>query len=117
MSSSSFSTAYLSTGSIVSVTAPYALVGGQGCQVGDALFGVAVRDVAIGEQGDIARGGKWVLAKNPVATAVVIGARLYWDNTHRRLDTIATSNLLVGVCVAAAGATDATVTVVLTGQV
>jgi predicted RecA/RadA family phage recombinase len=117
MTTSSFSTAFKGPGHVVTIAAPYARLGGQGAQIGTAFFGVAAKDLANAEVGPFCVEGSWSLAKNNVATAMAVGDRMYWDNTNKRLDTVSTSNLLVGVCVVAAGATDTTVTVVLTGQV
>lgn len=116
MSSSSYSSAFINHGHTVDVTAPYAVVGGQGVLVG-SLFGVAAKDALINTSVPVELRGRYNLAKNPVATAISAGALVYWDNTNRRLDTVSSGNKLVGVCVAAADATDTTVDVVLTGQV
>ena len=45
--------------------------------------------------------------------ALAAGARLFWDNTNRRLTTAATGNHQVGIAVQAALAADATVRAVL----
>lgn len=110
MTTSSFSSAYRGPAGTVNVTAPYNRLGGQGLAVG-GLFGVAVRDCSSGDTVAIIPEGRFILAKNAVATAMSAGQRLYWDNSNKQLDTVATVGMYVGVCEEAAGATDATVLV------
>ena len=56
--------------------------------------------------------GVFDIAKEP-ALAITAGARLFWDNTNRRLTTTATGNFQVGLATVAALAADTTVRVVL----
>ena len=95
-------------GDVITVTAPYAVTSGQGCQVGAALFGIASGDAASGATLELQVEGVYDVTALSTDTAAV-GDLLYWDNTNKRLTTTATSNLKVGVAVAAkaSGATTA----------
>ena len=95
-------------GDVITVTAPYTVTSGQGCQVGAALFGIASGDAASGATLELQVEGVYDVAALSTDTASV-GDLLYWDNTNKRLTTTSTSNLKVGVAVAAkaGGATTA----------
>jgi len=95
-------------GDVITVTAPYAVTPGQGVQVGAALFGIASATAASGAPLELQLEGVYDVTALSTDTAAV-GDLLYWDNTNRRLTTTSTSNLKVGVAVAAkaAGATTA----------
>ena len=95
-------------GDVITVTAPYTVTSGQGCQVGAALFGIASGDAASGATLELHVEGVNDVTALSTDTAAV-GDLLYWDNTNKRLTTTSTSNLKVGVAVAAkaAGATTA----------
>ncbi len=56
--------------------------------------------------------GVFDITKEP-ALAITAGARLFWDNTNRRLTTTATGNFQVGMATVAALAADTTVRAVL----
>lgn len=99
---------FIREGDSVLVTAPYTVTAGQGVQVGAALFGIAITDIASGGTGEIACEGVFLVTKEP-ALAIAVGARLFWDNTNRRLTTTLTANICVGVATAAALAADAVV--------
>lgn len=106
---------YLHTGDIVTVPAPYALAGGDGCLV-TALFGVATGAAASGAAAEIKTSGVFVLAAASAATAAV-GVKAYWDDTNKNITSTATSNALIGVFVAAKVATETVATVRLGGAV
>lgn len=95
-------------GDVITVTAPYAVTSGQGVQVGAALFGIASGDAANGGTLELQVEGVYDVTALSTDTASV-GDLLYWDNTNKRLTTTSTSNLKVGVAVAAkaSGATTA----------
>ncbi len=101
---------FVREGDSVSVTAPYAVTSGQGVLVGAALFGIAITDAANGATLEIACEGVFLVTKEP-ALAIAVGARLFWDNTNRRLTTTLTSNICVGVATAAALAADTVVAI------
>ena len=100
---------YVQDGDTVTLPAPYAVTSGQGALVG-SLFGVANHDAASGADCEFDTEGVFDVTALGTDTATP-GAKLYWDNTNRRLTTTATNNTLVGVAVAtkAAGATTARV--------
>lgn len=100
-----------SDGVNVDITAaPYAADSGAGIQVGAALFGVAVADIANAGAGVITTQGAFTLAKEP-AVAFVVGDRLFWDNVNKRLSKTATASLCVGTCIVAAASADTTAVV------
>ena len=93
-------------------TAPYALTSGQGVLVG-ALFGVAFGNYALNETNCRAgRVGRATLTKEP-SLAITAGARVFWDNTNRRVTTTATGNICIGCAVTAAAGADPGVSVLL----
>lgn len=106
---------YLHTGDIVTVPAPYALAGGDGCQV-VALFGVATGAAASGAAAEIKTSGVFALAAATAATAA-IGAKAYWDDTNKHVTATASTHALIGVFVATKVATETVATVRLGGAV
>jgi predicted RecA/RadA family phage recombinase len=104
---------YIQPGDSLGVAVPYAggVTAGQGVLVG-ALFGVAASDGAQNALIEIATKGVFDVTKEP-SLAISAGARVFWDNTNRRITTTATSNFHVGLAVNAALAADATARVVL----
>jgi predicted RecA/RadA family phage recombinase len=92
---------------------PYAggILAGQGMLVG-AFFGVAASDAAENALVECATRGEFELPKAP-GQAITAGARLFWDNTNRRLTTAAAGNFQVAIATAAAAASDATVRAML----
>jgi predicted RecA/RadA family phage recombinase len=103
------------SGKVVTVSAPYAVSSGQGVQVG-SLFGVASCDAANGAFVEIDRTGVFDITALTADTGAQ-GAKVYWDNTARRLTTTATSNTLVGCLTSAKGGSDVTARVLLDGVV
>jgi predicted RecA/RadA family phage recombinase len=104
---------YVQPGDSLAVAVPYAdgVTAGQGVLVG-ALFGVAAVDGAQNAVIEAATQGVFDLTKEP-ALAITAGARLFWDNTNRRLTTTATGNFQVAIATQAALAADPTVRVML----
>jgi predicted RecA/RadA family phage recombinase len=100
-------------GRSIPLAVPYSggVTAGQGVLVG-ALFGVAQTGGAQNEVVECAVVGEFELTKEP-SLAISVGARVYWDNTNRRITTSATGNFHVGFCTVAALATDTTVRVLL----
>ena len=90
-------------------TAPYALTSGQGVLIG-ALFGIAAVDGAQNAVIECQTIGVFDISKEP-ALAISAGARVFWDNTNRRITTTATSNYQVGIAALPALAADTTVRV------
>jgi predicted RecA/RadA family phage recombinase len=97
----------------VPMAVPYAsgVLSGQGMLVG-AFFGVAASDAAQNATVECETRGEFELAKDPTQP-MTAGARVFWDNTNRRLTTTATGNFQVGVVTVAALAADTTVRVML----
>lgn len=96
---------YKKSGDVITLTAPRALVSGDGMIVG-SFFGVATHDAAINTPVEAYIKG---VIELPKATPLVIsqGDPVYWDNTAFNINKTA-SNTLVGVCETAA-ASSATV--------
>jgi predicted RecA/RadA family phage recombinase len=93
----------------IPMVVPYSggILSGQGMLVG-AFFGVAASDAAQNETVECETRGEFELPKEP-GQAITAGARLFWDNTNRRLTTTATGNFQVAICTVAAAAADANV--------
>ena len=102
---------FVQPGDSLAITVPYAggVTAGQGVLVG-ALFGVAAVDGAQNAVIEAATQGVFDLTKEP-SLAITAGARVFWDNTNRRVTTTATGNFSIGIATAAALAADATVRV------
>mgnify|MGYP002780765911 FL=1 len=102
---------FVQPGDSLAVAVPYAagVTAGQGILVG-ALFGVAAVDGAQNAVIEAATQGVFDLTKEP-SLAITAGARVFWDNTNRRVTTTATGNFSIGIATAAALAADATVRV------
>jgi predicted RecA/RadA family phage recombinase len=100
---------FVQRGESLTVTAPYAVTSGQGVLVG-ALFGIAAFDGAQNATIEAQTQGVFDITKQP-ALAITAGARVFWDDTNRRITTTATSNFQVGIATQAALAADTTVRV------
>jgi predicted RecA/RadA family phage recombinase len=98
---------------VVTLTAPYQRNSGLAALVGK-IFGVAVNTVANGVDGLFATKGAFSITKNTGLTFAQ-GDPVFWDNTNKYLTNVASSNALVGVCLVAAGSSDTTAVVKLTG--
>lgn len=90
---------FVQTAAVLGVLAPYALASGDGCLVG-SIFGVATTAAANGAPVEISREGVFDITMLSTDTGAV-GAKVYWDNTNKRLTTTVGSNTLVGALVAA----------------
>lgn len=90
------------------------IASGAGVLVGSRL-GVAVSDILTATTGILAMSGVFNLPK--LSTDVVTqGAKLYWDNTNKRLTLTSTSNTLVGYAQNAAGNGVTTVDAMISGE-
>ncbi len=98
---------FVQDGDMLTVAAPYDVASGAGCQVGTALFGIAAYTAASGANVEIKTEGVFDVTALSTDTAAV-GAKLYWDNTNKRLTTTASGNLLVGYATAAKASGDTT---------
>jgi predicted RecA/RadA family phage recombinase len=106
---------FVQPGNVITVTAPYTVASGQGVLVG-ALFGVAAYDAASGASVELSREGVFDVTAVTADTAAA-GAKIYWDNTARKLTTTVASNTLVGAVTAAKTGADTTARVLLDGVV
>ncbi len=104
---------FIQPGDSLAVAVPYAsgVAAGDGVLVG-ALFGVAAIDGTQNATVEAQTKGVFDLTKEP-ALAMTAGARVFWDNTNRRVTTTAAGNFSIGIATQAALAADATVRVVL----
>jgi predicted RecA/RadA family phage recombinase len=102
---------YVRPGDSIPLVLPYTVTSGQGVLVG-AIFGVATTDGSSGATIECLTDGVVDITKEP-SLVVTQGARLFWDNTNRRLTTTATSNFHVGFAASAAAAADTTVRTLL----
>ena len=102
---------FIQPGNSLAVAVPYAggVTAGQGVLVG-ALFGIAAVDGVQNATIEIATQGVFDVTKQP-SLAITAGARVFWDDTNRRITTTATSNFQVGIATTAALAADTTVRV------
>jgi predicted RecA/RadA family phage recombinase len=90
---------FLQQGNTLTLIAPYALLGGQGFQVG-TLFAVASSDAAISAEVEGNTTGVYRLTA-ATADVVAVGAKVYWDNTAKNVTTVVSTNILIGCAVAA----------------
>lgn len=104
---------FIQEGRTITLPAPAGgIASGEGLLVG-SLFGVASGDAAEGEDVETVLVGVYELPK--AASAVAVGAKLYWDSTAKNLTTTASGNRLVGAAIVAAGSGDLTIRVRLDG--
>lgn len=93
---------YKQPGNILTLTAPYARASsGLGMKVG-ALFGVTCDAIANGEAGQVQTEGVHALTKIG-SQAWSVGDRIFWDDSNKRLTSVATDGMFVGVCTTAVG--------------
>jgi predicted RecA/RadA family phage recombinase len=102
-------------GEIVTATAPYALSSGQGVKAG-SLFGIVATDAAIGGSIEVARKGVFDITALTTDSGQQ-GAKVYWDDTARRITTTASGNTLVGCLAAPKTSADASARVLLDGAI
>ena len=103
---------FVQEGEVVTVTAPYDRLSGQGVLVG-ALFGVACFDALSGADLEIAREGAFKLEKTVGAgTAIAQGAKVYWDASAKKVTGVVGSNVHIGYGLIAAIDADTTATIV-----
>ena len=106
---------YIQEGEHVTLTAPYARLSGEGALVG-ALFGVAVTDLANGEEGVFVTEGIFTLTKaTGASTGGAQGAKAYWVAASKSVSAAASGNTLIGVFAATCADGDATAQVRLNG--
>lgn len=106
---------YVQEGCVVTLTAPYDVAAGAGLLVG-SIFGIAASAALSGAVVEVSRDGVFDVTALSTDTATV-GAKLYWDNTNKRLTTTASGNTLVGAATAAKASGDTTARVLLDGVI
>lgn len=97
---------FVQKGDTLDLTAPYAVSSGDGFQIND-IFAVAVATAGNGAAVEGLTEGVFDL-KYGVNATIAVGAKVYWDNTNKNVTGTASTNLLIGHCVKAAAANDAT---------
>ena len=101
----------------MTLTAPYARSSGEGALVG-ALFGVAVADVANGEEGVFCTEGIFTLTKaTGNGTGGSQGAKAYWVAASKSVSAASSGNTLIGCFAATCADGDATANVRINGTV
>lgn len=105
---------FVQHGDSLTVIAPYTVTAGQGILVSQ-LFGVASYDAASGASAEIITEGVFDITKEP-SLAIAQGARVFWDNTNRRVTTVQAGNFPIGACTVAALSADTTVRCWIDGQ-
>lgn len=105
---------FVQPGVNLTLAAPRDLASGEGFLVG-AIFAVASTAAKTGEQVVGVTEGVFELPK--AAGAVTQGAKAYWDDTARKITTVAAGGVLVGAFVDAAANADAVGRAKLTGQI
>ena len=97
---------YVQPGNTITLTAPYAVVSGEGLLAG-SIFGVAAGTAALGDPVETALEGVYDM-KKLASQAWAVGDKIYWDNTAKNTTKTLTSNTLIGVATeaVAGGATD-----------
>lgn len=85
---------YVQEGEVLDLAAPYAVASGAGALIG-SVFGVALTTLANSAIGPFARSGVFDLTALSTATGAV-GAKVYWDDSNKRVDTNSTVGMLIG---------------------
>jgi predicted RecA/RadA family phage recombinase len=107
-------TNYRQKGDTITLTAPANLKSGDGFMVG-SLFAVAAYDALSGAEVEGHVVGVFVLPKPNSVVTFNLGEKVFWDNSMGLCKASAAGYYLIGLCTAAAGATDAVVSVRLDG--
>lgn len=95
---------YVQPGDTITVTAPYAVASGAGCQVG-SIFGVACNTALINATDlEIMTTGVFDLAKVD-EQAWAVGEKIYWNDTDKVCSNVGTVGMLIGTCVKAVAVT------------
>jgi predicted RecA/RadA family phage recombinase len=81
-------------GNVITVTAPYTVAAGAGCKAG-SFFGVATSAASSGAAVELALTGIYDITCLSTDTPA-FGAKLYWDDTNKRLTTTSSTHMLVG---------------------
>lgn len=103
-------------GETITMTAPTGGIKSSEGRMFGAIFGVAHYDAAEAASVEVGVEGVWVLPKPNSVVTFAAGARVFWDDAAKLCKASAAGYFPIGVATAAAGATDATVTVRLDGN-
>ena len=103
---------YVQEGEILTLTPTIAVASGVGYLFGQALFGVAVNDVAANAAGEFITEDVVDIAKTS-ALAISVGDRLYWDPAAKCVNKTAAAQQQVGIAVVAAANPSPTVSMKL----
>jgi predicted RecA/RadA family phage recombinase len=103
---------FIQPGVTLTLTPGAAVASGIGYLFGQALFGVALADVANGVPGEFMTEGVVEIGKTS-ALAIAVGDRVYWDATNKVVNKTTTAQQCVGVAVEAAVNPSATVKIKL----
>lgn len=106
---------FVQTGDKITVPAPGTVASGAGVLVG-SLFGIAAYSATAGNPVEIVPEGVFDVTALQTDTGTV-GAKMYWDDTNKRLTTTASGNVLVGALTAAKTSSDTTARVYLDGVI
>lgn len=104
---------YVQPGSTITIPAPADLASGD-VVIAGGIIGIAAGNAAAGESVDVLTGGVFDLAKVG-ANNFTLGATVYWDSTAGLCTTTSSGNTKIGIAVAVAGASTASVKVRLSG--
>ena len=105
-------TNFVREGDVFEVEAPSGGLTAGNVYVAGQAFGVVLASAASGATTQCKVGGVWDVTKlNAASMSMAVGANVHWDATNAQATTSATTNTKIGVAVAAAGNTDATVRV------
>ena len=104
---------FVQDGETITVTAPYAVASGDGALVG-SFFGIACNAAANAAPLELKLNGVFAITALSTDTGS-LGAKVYWDNTNKRITTTASGNSLVGALTVAKLAAETTATVRLSG--
>lgn len=104
---------FIQTGDVVELTAPADMNSGD-CALVGSFFGVATKAISNGTVGNFMIEGVFDLPKD--TSTVAQGAKLYWDNTAKKVTTTSTSNTFIGHAILAAATGVSTVRVRLHGS-
>jgi predicted RecA/RadA family phage recombinase len=102
---------YLFEGDVVTLTAPYDRLAGQGVLVG-SLFGVAIADALSGADIVVQTEGAFTLEKT-TGESWTAGLLLYWNNSTKKATTTSSGNTPIGYAWKTAASGDTTGPVIL----
>lgn len=105
---------FIQRGENITVSAPAAVTSGAGVLVG-SLFGVANGDADNGGDVVLSTVGVYELPKK-TADDLAVGETVYWDATNDEVTETITSNIKIGLAIAAAGAGVTTAKIRLNGS-